>query len=168
MARLVASVVQGGRQTLAFLDMLAWSEIGPELLAESDDGYNVLVGSTPAHPLLFSPYKDHPDVYNPRMNSTAAGRYQILSRYWPHYKTLLKLPDFGPESQDGYAVQQLVEQGALPHIDRGDLRTAIDCVCDIWASLAGSPWGQHENPLSGLREAFVAAGGTVQDKGESG
>ena len=38
----------GGQNRCAFLDMLAASEIGAALLAETDDGYNVLVGSTPS------------------------------------------------------------------------------------------------------------------------
>jgi hypothetical protein len=38
----------------AFLDMIAWSEIGPALLAKSDNGYNVCVGSTPEKPILLA------------------------------------------------------------------------------------------------------------------
>ena len=48
----------------AFLDMIAFSEIGPDLLAKSDNGYNILCGSTPAHPLLFDSYADHPRIFN--------------------------------------------------------------------------------------------------------
>ena len=33
----------------AFLDMLAWSELGDKIIAQSDNGYNVLVGSLPGH-----------------------------------------------------------------------------------------------------------------------
>lgn len=39
-----------GPNISAFLVMIAWSEIGPTLLEETDDGYNVLVGSTPGRP----------------------------------------------------------------------------------------------------------------------
>ena len=59
----------------AFLDMIAFSEIGPALLAKSDDGYDVLVGSTPDRPLLFTSYAEHPNILNAACNSTAAGRY---------------------------------------------------------------------------------------------
>jgi muramidase (phage lysozyme) len=123
--------------------MLAWSEIGPGLLAHSDDGYNVLVGSTQRTPLLFDSYATHPNVYNRRYNSTAAGRYQILARYWPHYRALLKLPDFGPVSQDLYAIQQLRERKALPLIEAGNVTAAIAKVSNIWASLPGAGYGQH-------------------------
>lgn len=42
-------------QRKAYLDMLAWSEIGDKLLKSSDNGYNVIVGGT-----LFNSYVDHP------------------------------------------------------------------------------------------------------------
>jgi hypothetical protein len=53
----------GGANRCAFLDMLAVSEIGAELLAETDNGYNVLVGATPAHPLTFPSYATHPSEH---------------------------------------------------------------------------------------------------------
>ena len=36
------------------------------------------------------------------------------------------LKDFSPKSQDAVALQQIKERGALPMIDRGDIRQAID------------------------------------------
>jgi len=151
----------GGANVCAFLDMLAWSEIGPGLLAHSDDGYDVLVGSTERAPLLFASYATHPGVFNARCNSTAAGRYQILHRYWPAYRDLLKLPDFGPESQDRIAIQMIHEQHALPDVIAGNLADAIGNVSNIWASLPGNAYHQHVNALDGLRAAYLAAGGTL-------
>ncbi len=145
----------------AFLDLLAWSEIGPGLLEHSDDGYDVLVGSTDRAPLLFDSYATHPNVYNRRCNSTAAGRYQILARYWPHYRDLLKLPDFGPVSQDLYAIQQLRERKALPLIESGHITAAIALVSNIWASLPGAGYGQHEHEMKNLLAAYKVAGGDV-------
>lgn len=145
----------------AFLDAIAVSEIGAGLLQHSDDGYDVLVGSTDRATLLFDSYATHPNVYNQRCNSTAAGRYQILARYWPHYRDLLKLPDFGPVSQDLYAIQQLREQRALPLIEGGLFGAAIALVSDIWASLPGSLYGQHTNELAALQSAYLAAGGSL-------
>ncbi|STI84331.1 phage endolysin [Escherichia coli] len=63
---------------------------------------------------------------NPKLKSTAAGRYQLLSRWWDAYCKQLGLKDFSPESQDAVALQQIKERGALPMIDRGDIRQAID------------------------------------------
>jgi muramidase (phage lysozyme) len=143
----------------AFLDMLGWSEIGPELLAESDNGYNVLVGSTPAEPLLFHSYADHPNIYNTEFDSTAAGRYQLLYHWWVPYKRLLGLTDFSPASQDAVALQQIRERGALPLIEAGDIRNAISRCSNIWASLPGNSYGQHANTVAGLVAAFEKAGG---------
>lgn len=144
----------------AFLDMLAWSEIGPELLAASDNGYDVLVGGT-----KFSGYSDHPRrlVWLPRLNinSTAAGRYQLLARYFDAYRVLLKLSDFSPASQDAIAIQQIKERRALPLIESGDFSAAVDRVSNIWASLPGAGYGQHEHRIANLERAYVNAGGVV-------
>ncbi|MCA8065486.1 glycoside hydrolase family protein [Burkholderia sp. AU38729] len=153
----------GGKNRIAFLDMIAASEITPALLAKSDDGYNVLVGATPARPLLFSSYAAHPNVLNRNIPvpSTAAGRYQILYRWWRIYQAQLQLPDFGPASQDRYALQQLREHGALPLIDAGRFREAVAKVSNVWASLPGAGYGQHENDIERLLDAYRAAGGQV-------
>lgn len=157
----IATEQAGGVNVSAFLDMLAYSEIGTALLEASDDGYNVLVGATPSAPLLFDSYATHPNVYNRRCNSTAAGRYQILARYWPHYQDLLKLPDFGPVSQDLYAIQQLHESHALPLILQGRFADAVVNVAHIWASLPGAGYQQHENHLDDLQAVYVQAGGGI-------
>ena len=153
----------GGKNRIAFLDTIAASEISAALLAKSDDGYNVLVGSTPARPLLFSSYAAHPNVLNRQIPvpSTAAGRYQILYRWWRIYQAQMKLPDFGPVSQDRYALQQLREHGALPLIDSGRFREAVAKVSNVWASLPGAGYGQHENDIEPLQAAYEAAGGKV-------
>lgn len=75
----------------AFLDMLAVSE-GTSTDPDSDDGYNVIVGGA-----LFIGYADHPRRLElPRLgiSSTAAGRYQLLARYFDAYRKQLSLSDF--------------------------------------------------------------------------
>lgn len=144
----------------AFLDMIAFSEIGPKLLAASNNGYNVLVGGT-----LFDAYDDHPrrPVWLPKLGvySTAAGRYQLLSRYFDAYRRQLGLKDFSPAAQDAIALQQLKEQGALAFIDAGQFDKAVAKCANIWASLPGAGYGQRENQLSALRVAFTQAGGQL-------
>jgi len=152
----------GGQNRCAFLDMLAQSEIGAELLAHSDDGYDVLVGSTGRAPLLFDSYATHPDVYNARYRSTAAGRYQELYRNWIAYKPLLALPDFSPVSQDRMALQQITEARAMPLIDAGKLNAAIALCAHLWASLPGNDYGQHQQALDDLQGWFTQAGGVLQ------
>lgn len=160
MARITA-VLAGGQNVVAFLDMIASSEIGGPLLAKSDDGYNVLVGSTPSAPLLFPSYATHPNIFNARFNSTAAGRYQLLNRWYQPYATLLNLPDFSPVSQDRIAIQQIKERRAIPLILAGQFAAAVSACSNIWASLPGNSYGQHQNELAALQAAYVAAGGTV-------
>lgn len=160
----------------AFLDMIAHSELGPALLAASDNGYNVIVGSTPSRPILFRDYADHPrklititdkhgkpvlDKRGNQLKSTAAGRYQLLSKYFEPYKRLLNLRDFSPESQDAIAIQQIREQGALADVDAGRFARAVEKCRNIWASFPGAGYGQHENKLAVLEQAYVKAGGVL-------
>ncbi len=144
----------------AFLDMLAWSE-GTSTIPGSDNGYNVLCGSTPKHPLLFDSYADHPRVFNADLDSTAAGRYQLLERYYDAYRQKLGLPDFSPASQDAIALQQITERRALADIDGGNITLAILKCSTIWASLPGAPYGQRQNNLSDLQAIYLKAGGTL-------
>ncbi|CAM4377987.1 Endolysin [Comamonas aquatilis] len=95
-------------------NVLAWGE-GTDNGRQPirDRGYDVLVGGG-----QFSGYADHPrqliDLPRLKIKSTAAGRYQLLSRYFDAYKRLLGLKDFSPLSQDLIAIQQIRERRALP------------------------------------------------------
>jgi muramidase (phage lysozyme) len=140
----------------AFLDMISVSE-GTK--GYGDDGYNVLVGCT-----LFEGYADHPRKLvniRPGLASTAAGRYQLLARYFDAYKKQLGLPDFGHESQDAIAIQQIKECKALPDIEAGYIDVAIAKCAHIWASLPGAGYGQHENSQRLLISAYQQFGGSV-------
>lgn len=143
----------------AFLDMLGISE-GTSIIPDSDNGYLALVGGG-----TFSGYQDHPrlKVYIPRLHyfSTAAGKYQILARYFDAYKALLDLPDFGPDSQDQIALQMIREHKALDMINAGDLAGAVAACCATWASFPGEPYGQGANSFSSFQAAFLQAGGTI-------
>lgn len=151
----------GGRNVLAFLDMIAVSEIGTRLLIVSDDGYNVIVGSTPQKPILFTDYSQHPRQYQKAQNSDAAGRYQFMGRYWDHYKAQLGLPDFGKRSQDLWALQLIRECRAMSLIQGGLFADAVHACRSRWASLPGAGYGQHENDLDALKAAYVDAGGSL-------
>lgn len=141
----------------AFLDTISFSE---GTYGKGDNGYNVLVGGT-----LFEGYADHPrkKVYLPKLGiySTAAGRYQLLARYFDAYKKQLKLPDFSPSSQDAVAVQQIRERKALEPLAQGDFNGAAALCAPIWASFPGAGYGQHEHPLKRLQEAFIRFGGVM-------
>ncbi|WP_407732266.1 lysozyme [Pseudocitrobacter faecalis] len=155
-------MVETNKQRKAFLDMLAWSE-GTDKKGQptANHGYDVVVGGS-----LFTDYSDHPRklvTLNPKLKSTAAGRYQLLARYWDAYRNQLCLKDFSPASQDAVALQQIKERGALPMIDRGDIRQAIDRCSNIWASLPGAGYGQFEHKADSLIAKFKEAGGTVNE-----
>ena len=149
----------------AFLNMIAISELGPALMDKSDNGYNVIVGSTAANPILFSSYADHPrkKIFIPRLNvwSTAAGRYQLLERYYDAYKKALHLHDFSPESQDLIATAQIRERHALPLIAVGNIEASIKQCSNIWASLPGDRYKQGGNTMDMLVSVYANNGGMV-------
>lgn len=159
MARITANEA-GGSHVVAFLDMIAWSELGSALMTPAtDDGYRVCVGSTAAKPVLFDSYAVHPRIRSEAMNSDAAGRYQFMGRYWETYRAQLHLPDFGPESQDRWAIQLFRECKAMDLIKAGNVPEAVKACASRWASLPGAGYGQHEHSMSDLLKAFHRAAG---------
>lgn len=145
----------------AFLDMIAHSEGTANI---GDRGYNCIVGSTPRQPILFGSYHDHPRLcvqLSTSLASTAAGRYQILKRYFDAYRMQLQLPDFSPQSQDAIAIQMIRERGALPDIEAGRFDAAVGRCSNLWASFPGAQYQQHTNLMSDLRAAYAAAGGSL-------
>lgn len=159
------------RNVNAFLDTLAVSELGQDLIDVSDDGYNVIVGSTASKPVLFNNYADHPRRLvtltikgqkgtEPKLiRSTAAGRYQLLSRYFDAYRSQLRLQDFGPYSQDMIAIQLIRECKAVDLILKGKIAEALVACKSRWASLPGAGYGQHEHDLEYLCQVFFQKGG---------
>ena len=155
-------MVETNKQRKAFLDMLAWSE-GTDKKGQPTNhrGHDAIVGGS-----LFTDYSDHPRklvTLNPKLKSTAAGRYQLLSRWWDAYRKQLGLKDFSPASQDAVALQQIKERRALELIDSGDIRQAIDRCSNIWASLPGAGYGQFEHKADNLIAKFKEAGGMVNE-----
>ena len=149
----------GGRNVCAFLDAIAFTEgTDNNRQPTKDEGYDVLVGGG-----LFTGYQQHPNKLvrlNSSLSSTAAGRYQILYRFWRAYQSRLGLPDFSPISQDLYAIQQLKEQGALGRIQAGEFEKAVLRCNNIWASLPGSPYGQHTYSMDEMKAIYIMHGGT--------
>jgi muramidase (phage lysozyme) len=154
----------------AFLDMLAHSE-GTTLVPISVmDGYDVIVTGLGGAPEVFTDFSTHPfangrapKVINSRgLASTASGRYQFLLKDWPHYKSLLRLPDFSPLSQDKWAIQLIRERNALVDIRNGRPAVAITKVANLWASLPGANYpGQKMHGMETLLAAYSTAGGTM-------
>ena len=121
-------------------------------------GYDVIVGGE-----LFTDYSDHPRklvTLNPNSNQQAPDATSFFplvgclpQAAWP--ERLLS------EKSGRCGVRQIKERGALPMIDRGDIRQAIDRCSNIWASLPGAGYGQFEHKADSLI-AKIQAGGTVE------
>ena len=66
------------------------------------------------------------------------------------------LKDFS-EKSDAVALQQIKERGALPMIDRGDIRQAIDRCSNIWGFTAGRWLWLFEHKADSLIAKFKEA-----------
>ena len=122
-------------------------------------GYDVIVGGE-----LFTDYSDHPRKLVHAKPKTQINGRRTLPASFPLvgcHRKQLGLKDLS-ESQDAVALQQVRRRGALPMIDRGDIRQAIDRCSNIWASLPGAGYGQFEHKADGLIAKFKEAGGTVR------
>ncbi len=152
----------------AFLDMLRWSEGTSTSPITKDEGYDIIVTGVDGKE-RFDDYSTHPfesrpakKINNKGLFSTAAGGYQFLRVHWPHYKELLKLPDFGPESQDKWARQLIREcKGALQFIEEGRLFEAVNAVRHLWASLPGAGYNQPEHSFVRVTEVYLQKGGSL-------
>ena len=154
----------------AFLDMIAFAEGTSTSPATRSNGYDVIVTGVDGRPEVFTDFRAHPfaggrksKVINSRgLTSNASGRYQFMLRDYAHYKAQLKLRDFGPASQDAWAIQLIRERRALPLIEAGRFAEAVAAVSNLWASLPGAGYaGQPMRPLAKLQGAYLAAGGVL-------
>lgn len=159
MARITAEEA-GGRNVVAFLDTIAWAE-GTDNGRQptKQNGYDVLVGGG-----LFTDLSKHPAKLvrlNAKLASTAAGRYQFLSRTWGNLQRQLRLPDFGPLSQDKACIELIRGRKALDAVKAGQFDKAVALFSKEWASLPGAGYGQHEQSLEKLRAVYQKTGGKV-------
>jgi muramidase (phage lysozyme) len=165
----ITPAAAGGVNVCAFLAMLAWSEGTSTSPATKNRGYDVIVTGADRVPEIFTDYSVHPfsrgrkskAINSKGLTSNASGRYQFMLKDYAHYRALLKLPDFGPLSQDLWAIQLIRERRALPLIQAGRITDAIKPVRNIWASLPGAGYGQPEHALDKLLAAYRRAGGAV-------
>ena len=154
-------MVEINNQRKAFLDMLAWSE-------GTDNGRQkpeimVMTSLQAESYLLITRSPSQTCHAKPKTQINRRRTLPASSRWWDAYRKQLGLKDFSPKSQDAVALQQIKERGALPMIDRGDIRQAIDRCSNIWASLPGAGYGQFEHKADSLIAKFKEAGGTVRE-----
>jgi len=147
----------------AFLGMLAWAEGTSTSKYTKNNGYDKIVDGINS-PKIFTDYSKHPNILvqvNATLKSTAAGRYQLLYRYWQPYIKLLGLTGFTPDVQDAIAIQQIKERKALDDIDSGNIASAIAKCSNIWASLPGNTYGQKQHQVDNLIDQYKKQGGTL-------
>jgi len=139
----------------AFLMMIRVGEgtAGPK-------GYTTFFGGS-----QFSDLSRHPNVAHTGggYTSTAAGAYQFLYSTWQQLAAQYGLTDFSPASQDIGAVGLIKQRGALADVMAGRIASAIRKCNTIWASLAGSPYGQPTLTMADDLANFVNAGGQLMD-----
>ena len=155
----------------AFLSLIGRSEGTSTCKGTKNDGYDVINGGQ-----IFTSYADHPRVLvhlkhadgspvlkpdGTPLNSTAAGKFQILAHNFDVYKAQLHLPDFSPVSQDAIAVQMMKECHAISMLQDGNIQGAISACASRWASFPGNSYGQHQHSMDELVDAYESLGGLV-------
>lgn len=124
-------------------------------LGGSRDGYRVLYGGG-----RFNGFARHPEVeVRNRYVSAAAGAYQFLPQTWQAAARDLRLPDFGPASQDQAALHLVDRRGALRAFDREGLTPEVLArLAPEWASLptlaGASAYGQPVRTTAELQGFF--------------
>ena len=153
-------MVEINNQRKAFLDMLGRRE----LITDVRKPETMVMTSLQAESyLLITPITPQTCHAKPKTQINRRRTLPASSCWWDAYRKQLGLKDFSPKSQDAVALQQIKERGALPMIDRGDIRQAIDRCSNIWASLPGAGYGQFEHKADSLIAKFKEAGGTVRE-----
>ena len=134
--------------------MLAWSEGPYERQKTRNHGYDVIADE--GYLLIMVSQTCHAKP------KTQINRRRTLPASFPLVGCLPQAA--WPErllskSQDAVALQQIKERGALPMIDRGDIRQAIDRCSNIWASLPGAGLrSQFEHKADSLIAKFKRSG----------
>ena len=155
-------MVEINNQRKAFLDMLRVVVEGTDNGCQKtrNHGYDVIVGGELFTRLLRLDCKLV--TLNPKLKSTGAGRYQLLSRWWDAYRKQPGLERLSPKSQDAVALQQIKERGALPYDWSWWYPSAIDRCSNIWASLPGAGYG-HSSIYWQPDCKIQRSGGTVRE-----
>ena len=128
-------MVEINNQRKAFLDMLAWFEGIDNGRQKNQKSW--LWRHCRRSYLLITPITSQTCHAKPKnSNQQAPDATSFFPGGMPTASSLA-WKDFSPKNRDAVALQQIKERGALPMIDRGDIRQAIDRCSNIWASLPG-------------------------------
>ena len=150
----------------AMLDVIGYSEGTNDVYGMVVRG-KVIEAPNPADigkvNVIITDFSKHPDMLvqvNPKITSTAAGRYQFLYTTW----TGLQMNDFTPRSQDIACVKLFIRRQMISPLLRGDFDTAVQQGCREWASLPDSTnngkshyGGQPARNIAQLRAKYQEA-----------
>lgn len=159
-----------GRSIAAFLTVLRLAE-GTE--GQGRDPYRVVygyghtIGNLADHPAITGEWRGArlPDAmcinagFKPGCVSTAAGAYQTIRGTWVSVRDALRLPDFGPASQDAAAVELIRRRGALEDVKAGRFESAVQKCRNEWASLPGNYAKQGQRSMGTLLAWYQQHGG---------
>lgn len=137
-----------------FLDLLAYTE------GTTGNGYYTAFGGGRLahlndHPRYSKKFKQTDGKTN---TTSAAGRYQFLRRTWDGLAKKYGFRDFGAENQDLGAIALLIQNGAMPHILKGNWGQAVAKSGGTWASLPSSP---HPQPTKSWKKVQAFLGGKI-------
>lgn len=149
-----------------FLDLISYTE------GTQGNGYRTAFGGGKLshlndHPRYLKSFRQTDGKSN---KTSAAGRYQFVSKTWDGVARQYGLRDFSPHNQDLGAVALLFQRGAIPALLKGDYQTAIRKTGDEWASLPTSNYKQNKrswdnvNKFLGGKLGNVSNGGNYQQQ----
>lgn len=149
-----------------FLDLISYTE------GTQGNGYRTAFGGGKLshlndHPRYLKSFKQTDGKSN---KTSAAGRYQFVSKTWDGVARQYGLRDFSPQNQDLGAVALLFQRGAIPALLKGDYQTAIKKTGDEWASLPSSNYKQNKrswdnvNKFLGGKLGNASNGGNYQQQ----
>lgn len=148
-----------------FLDLIAHTE-GTE-----GNGYRTAFGGGKLGSLNDHPrYQKSFTQKNGKTNSTsAAGRYQFLTKTWDGLARQYGLRDFSPRNQDLGAVALLSQNGSLDKLLKGDWKGAVQNSGRTWASLPTAPasYSQPTKSWQSVNSFMGGKGGTMSTQAPS-
>lgn len=167
----MTQTIDGAANVAAFMEAIARAEgtAGQPDPYRVCYGYAHIVQSLADHPAITGEWKGgklsdamcKAAGFGPGCVSTAAGKYQFTKPTWQRLKNKLKLPDFGPASQDAACAELLRETGAYELARRGEVKEAAMAARRTWASLPGAGYAQPERSVAWLQNQYTAAGGVL-------
>jgi muramidase (phage lysozyme) len=145
-------------QRLAVLDLIAYTEGTDREIGKTKKGYDIFfTGKT------FSNFSKHPNIPHKSggLVSTAAGRYQFLTKTWNRIQSALSkagfkaFPNFESEYQDQAALYLIDTRGALDEVDKGDFKGFLEICSWEWASLCAPSTGsgRYGQPIISVKKS---------------